>query len=187
VTDTPALPALETLHERHYGITPSAGAALAEAAAVALGRHRTSPAALLYRHVTEGREQVYEVAWPATGPRAGAAWANAIDTTEAAAYAVVLAVVEADLGLFALSRVHQGGGADYWMGPLGSEVSPDDGELDLEAALRLEVSGIDLCGSEAEMLARLGRKVSQVRRGGDDSGLAAVVGFSMMLAGLRVT
>lgn len=180
------LPDIAQLHERHYGLTPSVCGTYAEAAATHLDDVASPPARLTYRHVTDGRDATYLINWTSSTRRVRVAWANDIDTTEAGAYGIALALVEVDLGLTALSRVQQGGGADYWIGPAGSAINAEDGELDLQDARRLEVSGIEACESEAALLHRLGRKVDQVQRGGDDGGIAAVVAFNMLRAAVRV-
>jgi hypothetical protein len=181
-----ALPDISRLHERHFGLTVSVSGGFAEALATILDRRHSPPAPLRYRHVTEARDETYTLAWVPGDHRTRAAWANDTEATEAAACGVALAVVETDLGLFAVSRVRQGGGADYWVAPAGTEVNPGDGELDFEGATRLEVSGIETCPSEAALLNRLAKKVEQVKSGGADEGLAAVVAFNMLAISLRL-
>lgn len=183
---TRVLPDISHLHERHYGVTAHICGTYAEAAAVHLSEVTTPPSAMTYRHVSDGRDEEYAVDWVPPAARTVAAWHNEIDTTEAGAYGIALGVVETDLGLRASGRVHQGGGADYWVQPAGTEVNPEDGELDLQEARRLEVSGIRECPSEAALLQRLGQKVAQLHRGGEDGGYAVVVAFNMLRVVLRV-
>ncbi|MCE7956437.1 MAG: hypothetical protein DYH06_00635 [Acidobacteria bacterium ACB2] len=136
----------------------------AEAASVALDRHHSPPTDF---HVTaEDGEGLRELAWMPTGARARAAWNNADDATRDGAYAVAAAAVEAEMGLFAVGRADTRTGADYYY---ASSPAPD-----LEAALRLEVSGIDRDG-ESEVRARLKRKLKQAKAGKSDLPAAACI------------
>ena len=174
------LPDMETLHERHYGLTEAVARVLAEAAAVCLDRHHMPPAAFLITHgeQAEGRE----VRWAPANARARGAWANSIDRTEAGAYAMAIAAVESMLGLMVVSRAPAKSGADYRIGS-GWPVD-EHGELDLEPARRLEVSGMDR-GSQADLHARLSGKAKQIVKGGDGPGCAVVVAFEMKRIALR--
>jgi len=128
----------------------------------------------------------YLVHWRPPNERQKASWRNKDDATRDGAYCIVLATVEAELGLVAIGRAEGGTGADYYVGPPNSGVSPVDGELDLEAALRLKVSGIDSCDTEAFVAQRLSRKVDQARRGASNlPAIAGVVGFSVARIMLR--
>lgn len=74
-----------------------------------------------------------------------------------------------------------GSGADYYVGPRGSEVNPADGLLDLENAFRLEVSGIDSADGEARMFGRVREKVEQARSGRSNvPAIAGVVAFNLL-------
>lgn len=133
---------LATLHHRRYGVIPAKGASYAQAASVCLSRHHTPPAEVTVS--AEGNEDgVYLVDWPPPSPRERAAWANDEDSTRDGAYSVALAATEAHLGLVAVGRAKVGTGADYYVGPPGTGVRTADGELDLEEATRLDMSGID--------------------------------------------
>ena len=97
------------------------------------------------------------------------AWNNVDDATRDGAYIIAIAVIEAELGMVALSRAETRTGADYYVGP------PDT--HDLENALRLEVSGVDR-GSARIVRARLKEKIAQARRGASNlPAMASVVGF----------
>ena len=63
------------------------------------------------------------------------AHANEIDATEAGAYGVSLAAVEAISGLVAVRRAETLTGADWYIAPQGTDAD------DLESCIRLEVSG----------------------------------------------
>ena len=116
-----------------------------------------------------------DVEWQATDERTRGAWANEIDTTEAGAYACVLAAVELFDGLVAVFRAETETGADYYIAP------PDAGMDDMEENIRLEVSGVDQ-GSESTVRYRLREKIDQLARAGDDiPGIAGVIGFRAQL------
>jgi hypothetical protein len=107
--------------------------------------------------------------WPEASQRQFSAWANDNDRTEAAAYGVALASVEAELNVFAVSRAYRRSGADYL-------VAAKDA-VDLENAYRLEISGVD-SGDSATVARRVRRKLAQLRAvKDDDSIIACVVGF----------
>lgn len=83
------------------------------------------------------------------------------------------------LGLVAVSRAPQGSGADYYLQPPGYDRNAEDGLLDLESAVRLEVSGIDNPKHAGELATRLREKAQQAIAGASDStAYACVVAFS---------
>lgn len=176
------LPGLATLHERHPGLTAELSAANAQAAAVCLSRHHSPPTLVDVSVWSDGSTARYLLTWTVPDERALRAWANPDDTTEAGAYAVALASVEAHFGQVALSRTGRHTGSDWWIGPL-----TDESELDLENALRLEVAGMDRASDEAHLLARLTRKVDQVRKASSAPARAAVVAFSSRRVAFRDT
>ncbi|HRP27414.1 MAG TPA: hypothetical protein PLG77_03165 [Burkholderiaceae bacterium] len=161
---------LSNLHERHPGLTKALAEAYCEAARVCLDRHHVSPVEVaLVRHGTASTL----LSWIAADERTRRAWANEIDATEAGAYAAALAAVESTDSLVAVSRAETLTGADYYLAPKGSSVD------DLEAASRLEVSGIDR-GTDSQLQARLRQKVAQAQSGRSSlPAIAAVVVFSL--------
>lgn len=160
------LPPLEALHERHPGFNRPICEAYAQAAAVCLSDSHTSPTDLEVRRETE--ECLRSLAWSSPDERARASWANRDDATRDGAYAVSLAAVEVELGLFALARSDVRTGADYYVGPLGA---------DLEACHRLEVSGLRH-GSAEDVRTRLREKVKQAKKAGVKTpAFACAVGF----------
>ena len=164
---------IDDMEQRHYGLTPALANALKEAARVCLDRHHDSPISIIIRH--DERRMAADVEWEATDERTQGAWRNEIDTTEAGAYACVLAAVEMFYGLVAVFRAETETGADYYVAPPG--VSPDD----LEEHIRLEVSGVNR-GNDSAVRYRLGEKVAQLARGGSDiPGIAGVIGFRARL------
>jgi hypothetical protein len=160
---------LESLHERHVGLTPALGGAFAEAASVCLGRHHASP--VEFEISCSSRFSIRMVEFQMPDARVLNAWANEIDTTESGAYGLCLAAIEAEEELVAVRRAEKLTGADWYVAPIGSDVS------DLESCYRLEVSGVD-AGSNAAVDARLRQKVDQTRRGASNlPAIAAVAGF----------
>src|SRR4051794_15821661 len=100
---------LETLAERHPGITAELGATYRQSAAVCLSRHHAPPARI---HVSLDTDDVraYVVDWTMPGDRTRAAWANVDDATRDGAYGIVLAAADSHLGLVALGRTTVGSG-----------------------------------------------------------------------------
>ena len=89
--DNPKL-RLESLHERHIGLTPALSDTFFEAASVCLSRHHDSP--LEMEIACNGRKSIRLVEFQKPDVRMLNAWANDIDTTESGAYGVCLAAVE---------------------------------------------------------------------------------------------
>jgi hypothetical protein len=144
---------------------------------VCFDRYHLSPTeVVLSDNGTQSRAQI---TWPKPDGRTMGAWANKNDTTEAGAYACVIAAVEHLRGLLAVHRAETLTGADYYVGPPGS------GESDLENCLRLEVSGVD-GGSDREVAKRLLAKMGQATRGASNlPALAGVIGFRAKLLMVR--
>jgi hypothetical protein len=135
---------LKDLASRHPGLTEVVAGSFLEAARVCLDRHHSSPTHFRLRN--HDSEADTRVEWETTDDRCRGAWANAIDTTEAGAYACIIAAVEVAEGLIAVRRAETGTGADYYLAAPGHE------GVDLETALRLEVSGLvgALCQPSSE-------------------------------------
>lgn len=162
---------LESLHERHSGLTPSLSGAFYEAASVCLGRHHESPVEIEITRISEKNTQSVEFQKP--NARMLNAWANDIDTTESGAYGVCLAAVEVEEKLVAVRRAETLTGADWYVAPIGTE--PED----LESCFRLEVSGID-AGGRSMLEARLKQKIDQTKRGASNlPAIASVIGFKL--------
>jgi hypothetical protein len=140
------------LSERHFGVTPGIAAAYAEAATVCLGRHHSSPQMVILQDGAADRQSTAE--WQVPDERTLAGWGNRDDATEFGAYGVALASVELTRGMIAVRRAETRTGADYYLGRPGA---PAD---DLEASLRLEVSGTDE-GNETVIQSRLRQKLEQ--------------------------
>jgi hypothetical protein len=142
-----------------------------------LDRHHQSPISIEIDN--SGAALTTSVEWEQTDERTKAAHANEIDATEAGAYACVLAAIEVTLQMIAIHRAETATGADYYIAPVGSTAA------DLEAALRLEVSGVDK-GSSAAVTHRLNMKLEQAAMGASNlPALAGVVGFRARLIMLK--
>lgn len=166
--------------ERHHGLTCAVAESYTEAARVCLDRHHESPVGFEITNEDQKMDAVAE--WEKPDERTQGAWANEIDTTEAGAYAFVLAGVELSDGLVAVHRAETKTGADYYIAPPGKTLE------DLEDCLRLEVSGTDR-GEESEVDYRLREKREQTVAGNCNlPAMAGVVGFRARVIKLsRVT
>lgn len=161
------------LDRRHPGLTVHVGGSYTEAASVCLGRHHASPVAVSVTCGTRQTGRTIDFAKPE--PRTLKAWNNDTDTTEAGAYGVALAAVEAEEELVAVSRAETLTGADWYVAPRGEQ--PED----LETCFRLEVSGLD-AGSKSDIEARLRKKIEQTHRGKSNlPAIASVIGFKERL------
>ncbi len=159
---------IAALHERHVGLTPPLSDAYTEAAMVCFARHHKSPVHVVIENPDSSRLKV-EFADP--DARTRNAWANDIDATEAGAYGVCLAAVEAVEQLVAVRRAETLTGADWYVASPGTAVE------DLEDCFRLEISGLDT-GNKSSVKARLRQKVAQTKKGQSNvPAIAAVVGF----------
>jgi hypothetical protein len=177
--DLPPVLPLADLHDRHYGLTEAIATSFAEAAAICMQRHHSSPRIINVRiDGDEGRD--YLVLWDEPTDRHQAAWANQDDATRDGAYAVVVAAVETHLGYFVVGRARTGSGSDFLVStqPYGHAVDPPNPqEADV---LRLEVSGIDRCVSDSYLDGRVQDKLRQLRNGRSAlPGVAGVVAFDL--------
>jgi hypothetical protein len=164
---------LRDMDTRHPGLQGGLGAAYFYAACVCLDRHHEPPVDFRLRDVDQNES--VEVEWDVADDLTRGSWANEIDATEAAGYAIVIASVELARGLLAVRRAEGTTGADYYIAPPGTDLD------DLEDCVRLEVSASDrLQSRELERL--LSRKVSQTRVGRSNlPAMAGVVGFKEQL------
>jgi len=163
---------LEDLWERHTGLTPALSQSFAEAAFVCLSRHHEPPVTVLLNHA--GRDELRSIDFAVPDARVRNAYANDTDATEAGAYGVSLAVVEAVVELVAVRRAETQSGADWYLARYGTNAE------DLESCIRLEVSGTDE-GTSSDIKRRLADKVAQAARGRSNlPAIASVVGFKML-------
>lgn len=163
---------LDSLNERHPGLTQALGESYAEAAAVCWSRHHQPPVTVSLNHNDKSESRIVNFVVP--DARTHNAHANEIDATEAGAYGVSLAAVEDVAGLVAVRRAETLTGADWYVAPKGAEFE------DLETCIRLEVSGVS-AGQSGEIKRRLREKVAQAARGNSNlPAIAAVVGFKAL-------
>lgn len=168
---------LTSLDKRHRGVTRAIATSYSEAARVCLDRHHKSPTLFALRNDDVSRH--VRLSWRRPAKRVKDAWANEIDATEAGAYCVVIAAAELDRGLVAVRRAETRTGADYYLTP------PDAAADDLEACIRLEVSGLDK-GTAGAVEYRLRLKLDQAAAGRSNlPALAGVVGFQAQLIVLQ--
>jgi hypothetical protein len=120
------------------------------------------------------REETAAAEWVSADERTKGAWANKDDATESGAYGLALAAMEELRGLVAMRRAETKTGADYYLGQPGATFE------DLEASVRLEVSGTDE-GGKAVIGGRLRQKLEQAKKGKSNlPAIASVVGFSAL-------
>lgn len=163
---------LRDLSARHYGLIECIAGGYEAAARVCLDRHHQSPARVSISRLTA--ETAARIEWERADERTRRALNNEIDTTEAGAYACIIAAVELSEGLYAVRRAETGTGADYYIAPAGKGVE------DLEDCWRLEISGTDK-GSDSAVARLLQRKVQQTRNGRSNlPALAGVIGFEVL-------
>ena len=164
---------IHDMEQRHWGLTRATAEYLTEGARVCLDRHHQPPVGFQIRWAERNAEALVE--WEQTDDRTRGAWANRIDTTEAGAYACVLAAVELLAGLVAVRRAEQLTGADYYVAPPGA--SSDD----FESMIRLEVAGRDMA-SVSGIASLLECKLQQAASGDSNlPAIAGVVGFRVRL------
>jgi hypothetical protein len=169
LTDQQTNLAFEDLSTRHPGVSSGVSNCYAEAARVCLDRHHTSKVKFKLKDNGNVKEVVAE--WTTPDKRTKMAWANNDDATRDGAYALALAAVEIMRGLVAVRRAETRTGADYYLGT--SDVTLHD----LEASIRLEVSGTDE-GGESVIKSRLKQKLQQAIKGCSNlPAMASVVGF----------
>ncbi len=141
----------------------------AEAVRVCLDRHHSSGAE--FQLADNGRIEKAIAEWETVDRRITSAWANRDDATRDGAYGLALAAVEIMRGLVAVSRAETRTGADYYLG------TRDEVLQDLEASIRLEVSGTDE-GGQSVINGRLKQKLEQANEGCSNlPAMASVVGF----------
>ena len=157
------------LARRHPGLTVHVGGSFSEAASVCLSRHHASP--VLMEVFCDAKQVNRIIDFQTPDSRTLKSWNNHTDTTEAGAYGVAIATVEAEENLVAISRAETLTGADWYIAPCGKQLD------DLEECFRLEVSGLDT-GTKSDIETRLRQKVEQTQRGRSNlPAIASVVGF----------
>jgi hypothetical protein len=160
------------LNDRHPGISEGIALNYSEAVRVCLDRHHTSPTEFSLRD--NRRDDHASVEWILADERTRNAWANRDDATRDGAYGLSLAAIEAMRGLVAVRRAETRTGANYYLGEPGDQLD------DIEASVRLEVSGTDE-GGETAIISRLREKLVQASKGNSNlPAIASVVGFAVL-------
>ncbi len=171
---------LADLGDHHMGLTEPVAGALHEAASVCLDRHHDPPVTIQVD--ADGESSAMTVAWTPPDERVLRCHANEIDATEDGACAVSMACVERTLALVVIGRTHHATGADWYVGPKGTEVDETGlPNLDDPSVLGLEVSGVD----RGSIGGRLKDKKKQILKADYfPAGIAAVVGFERAIVGI---
>lgn len=158
---------LDDLSNGMPGITPTFGAALAEAAAVCLeSQSHNSGVNML---VDGDYEKDFAVQWNVIkdAQQARRCWADPQATTEHGAYGVASLLVLALTDLTVVERSRKGTGFDYWLG------KKEEAESLFQNKSRLEVSGISK-GGLPELNKRVQSKLRQTDQS-DNMQLPAIV------------
>jgi hypothetical protein len=167
----PLLP-INSMADRHVGLTPALAESYLEAACVCLSLHHVPPQKFLLKN--EPSEIKVIVVWEPPDDRCCAAWSNLSDAARDGAYACAIAAVELSLGFFAVRRAETLTGADYYIAPL-NEIAED-----LENCFRLEVSGTNRNNNEVEN--RLTKRTKQAKKGQSNlPAIVVIVGFQVKL------
>lgn len=136
-------------------ITPSFGAALAEACAICLSDQGHQPGITL---VVQGDfSNAFTLLYPEVTDQMRRCWNDYEYATEQAAYGVALLLIQQLTELTVVERSRKGTGFDYWLGT----ASESDNPL-FKKTVRLEVSGIRQ-GSSQQIRTRVKLKAAQVK------------------------
>ncbi|WP_026735294.1 hypothetical protein [Fischerella sp. PCC 9605] len=151
--DEPQELLLTKLGEGLPAITPSFGAALAEACAVCLEDQNHSQGVELT--ISGDFTTKFKLYWQPVTEQMLRCWNDEEFTTEQAAYSIAFLIIRQLTDLTVIERSRKGTGFDYW---LGSE--NENSELPFQNKVRLEVSGIRK-GDDSRIRARVKQKIEQ--------------------------
>ena len=166
----PLLP-INSMADRHVGLTPALAESYLEAACVCLSLHHVPPQKFLLKNEPSERKVI--VRWKPPDDRCCAAWANLSDAARDGAYACAIAAAELSLGFFAVRRAETLTGADYYIAPI-NEITED-----LENCFRLEVSGTN---RNIKLENPLDEKITQTKKGQSNlPAIVVIVGFQVKL------
>lgn len=144
---------LRELQRGQPGLTPEAGAFLAQAGVVCLeSQGHTSGGALAMSGALG--ESAEELRWEPADAQARRTWNDLQEATEYGAVGIAILLIQRHTKHAILKRARKGTGFDYWLG------SPDQHPFQHKA--RLEVSGL-LKGTPAAVRARARQKGEQTR------------------------
>lgn len=144
---------LRELQRGQPGLTPEAGAFLAQAGVVCLESqgHTTGDALAVSGALGEFAE---ELQWEPADAQARRNWNDLQEATEYGAVGVAILLVQRHTKHAVLKRARKGTGFDYWLGP--ADRHP------FQHKARLEVSGL-LKGTASAMRTRVRQKVEQTK------------------------
>jgi hypothetical protein len=151
--DKPQELVLTKLGEGLPAITPSFGAALAEACAVCLEDQGHLQGVKLT--VNGDFRTTFRLYWQPVTQQMLRCWNDEEFTTEQAAYGIAFMLIRQLTEFTVIERSRKGTGFDYW---LGSE--DEAGELPFQNKVRLEVSGIRKA-DDSRVRARIKQKIEQ--------------------------
>lgn len=156
-------------------ITPSFGAALAEASAICLSDQEHKQRVVL--EVKGDFEDRYLLLWPEVTEQMRRCWNDKEYTTEQGAYGIALLLIQRLTDFTVIERSRRGTGFDYWLGTTSKSE-----DLPFQKSARLEVSGIRR-GGASQIRTRATLKMAQVKST-DSPVLAyvAIIEFSQPLA-----
>jgi hypothetical protein len=146
---------LTDLAQGLFAITPSFGAALAEACAVCLEQQGHSQGVEIL--VNGDFNAKFELYWQPVTEQMLRCWNDEEFTTEQAAYGIAFLIIREITDLTVIERSRKGTGFDYWLGTLDA-----DEELPFQNKVRLEVSGIRK-GDSSRVQARVKQKKEQTK------------------------
>lgn len=146
---------LYALQQGLPAITPSFGAALAEACAICLSDQGHQSGTILT--VQGDFSSTLALIYPDVTDQMRRCWNDQEYTTEQAAYGVALLLVQQLTDFTVVERSRRGTGFDYWLGT-ASELSTQP----FQKTARLEISGIRQ-GNQQQIRARVKLKLEQVK------------------------
>jgi hypothetical protein len=170
---------LETLKAGMHGLSPVAGAYLAEAAGVCLSQFHQSG---IKMDVDGDFVKTFRLVWANVDDQQRRTHADLQDATEFGASGIGILLARILTGNVVVKRSWKGTGFDYWLAP---EAAPDDAAGPFQGSkARLEISGI-LRGDKSQIRSRISIKLAQTKPT-DRTGLpafVAVVEFATPTAG----
>lgn len=136
-------------------ITPSFGAALAEASAVCLEQQGHSQGVEIT--VSGDFTAKFKLKWQVVTEQMLRCWNDEEFTTEQAAYGIAFLIIKELTNLTVIERSSKGTGFDYWLGTVDTQK-----KIPFQNKVRLEVSGIRE-GDNSRVKARVKQKKEQTK------------------------
>lgn len=166
---------LQELSNGLYGITPSYGSILAEAAAVCFNEKHQKGVEIKIEGI---KKTSFSILWKTVTEQMKCCWNDEEYTTEHAAYAVAFLLISELTEFTVIERSRKGTGFDYWLGKKGNPK-----QLPFQDKARLEVSGIRN-GNNNQIEQRVTGKIKQISKS-NNLGLKSyiiVVEFSLPIS-----